>query len=289
MMPANCASCAREVPADARACPHCGAAIAPPAPAAPVAPVTPLTPAAVPPSASVFKPPAPAAARPAPSAPMPALEDELPARRSFSTQDGLLILGGAVVLVIVWYMSPMLLGRRGEAPPAQQAAPAATTAPAGAPGGTPAAPGLSAGDREAAAAMVKPLRALQDFTGTSPKYADYEPQVLDTRRLLEPYFLARGGDEDVRRNLGLALDLHLLALSTWMLGSRKEWAAILADPRIGLCATVRQVRDGALAGGGGPRDQIETMAAVAVVNSIPQMWACAGSHVGAVEQLLRER
>ena len=100
-------------------------------------------------------------------------------------------------------------------------------------------PRLSAEEREAATEALKPLKALQAATATGLKYAEYEARALETKSRVEPLLQTRNGDTEIMRYVREALDIYLLALSTWARGARKEWAAILADPRIDLCAAGR--------------------------------------------------
>jgi hypothetical protein len=309
MMPARCARCGQEFAEGLSACPRCGWAPgepgpAEPAPAAPVpaapapvvpapatplpaapapvvpAPATPVTPrpAAGAPAGTFFRPPAPLAAKPEVVAAPPPLEPELPPRRHFTGWDGLVVLGGALALAVAWYASPMLFHRRpAPAPPPKQAAPPPAAAPKHQ---------VSSEEREAATVAIGSLKTLLDATAAGVKYEQYEAFALDAKRQVEPYLLIQTSDAEIRRNVQEALDLFLLALSTWTLVRQKEWKALIADPRIELCGPVRAAREGIFTSGDVSREQVQ---ALAVARAIPQLWECAAGRIATAEQTLQAK
>lgn len=278
MSPAQCPQCGKEISAEDAPCPHCGASRKPSG-------------AASPPSSFRKPPPPPRPAAPE-AQPPETLDLEAPSF-TFTPMHGLLALGALLMIAIFWYG---IIGPWSSEKPGGSSAPAPASSPAPsqeapaqeAPAAAPAAPRLTAAERQAANDVLEVLKAVQSMTAGGTTFQEYVSRVRNAKVQVEEYLGTEGGDRTIKEPVSRAMLLYLLAAAAWnakTVNRQSEYEAVGTHSTLAFCPDLRPLLDTP------PPTGVERTPAmnrgVNLTENLDRLWSCAAERVADAERALR--
>lgn len=143
-------------------------------------------------------------------------------------------------------------------------------------------------ERRVANEVLQVLRGLESVTKAGVTYRDYAPRVLDAKVQADRYLQREWADPEIKRVVREAMDLYVLATSSWNARISKKYEGVAEDPALELCPAAKSRRDRLAQEEARGFDQRIVMGFI-VAQSQDLLWACASSKIEEIERMLKNQ